>query len=106
MECLGYANCPHQGPPRGGSLHHTSDTHQVLVEGIPRVAELATGVSWPRLRQELRSLQVTEVNVDQHGFLQRSEPSEACLEFLSKLEAELPSKVLGTWPLEEASAAS
>lgn len=78
----------------------------VLALLMTRVAELATGVSWPRLRQELRSLQVIEVNVDQHGFLQRSEPSGACLEFLKKLDVQLPSKVLGTWPLEEASAAS
>lgn len=78
----------------------------VLALLMTRVAELATGVTWPRLRQELRSLQATEFDVDEQRFLQRSEPSEACLEHLEKLQIALPSKVLSVARLEREKTAS
>ncbi len=73
----------------------------VLALLLSRVAELATGLTWPRVRHELRQLQAIEYEAEQHGFLGRTELTGEQTDLLSKLEIEPPSKVLATWPRQE-----
>lgn len=66
----------------------------VLALLIERVAELKTGMSWPRIRRELDRLQVTEYRNNSHHFFQRNELPPKVGEILKKLEISVPKTVL------------
>jgi len=66
----------------------------VLALLLERVAERATGRSWPMLRYELNRLQATEYVTDSHRFFERNEPTAAVREILKKLTIPVPKPVL------------
>ena len=67
----------------------------VLALLIERVAEVATGMSWSRIRRELDRIQVTEYKNDSYHFFQRNELPTKAGEILKKLEISAPKTVLG-----------
>lgn len=71
----------------------------VLALLIERVAELACGKPWRRIRKHLASLQATEVEADNFRFFQRNTPRHELVELFKKLDIPLPKKVLRISPL-------
>jgi transposase len=65
---------------------------------ICRVAELACGMPWPRIRALLATIQVTEYDTPTHRFLRVNDLSKGVLEVLSKLEIERPKQILAVVP--------
>ena len=61
---------------------------------ICRVAELACGMPWPRIRALLDAIQVTEYETPTHRFFRVNDLPKAVLEVLSKLEIERPKQIL------------
>lgn len=72
----------------------------VLALLIERVAELACGKPWSRIRKQLASIQATEVRAESFRFFQRNTPPREASELLRKLDIPLPKRVLGVLPLE------
>ena len=70
----------------------------VLALLLSRVAELATGKSWPMLRHELRRLQVTEYETDSHRFFERNSVPAKVARILKKLKISSPKPVLDVLP--------
>jgi hypothetical protein len=66
---------------------------------IERVAELACGRPWSRIRRHLASLQASEVHAENFRFFERNKPTHEVRELLRKLDIPLPKKVLGVLPL-------
>jgi transposase len=66
----------------------------VLALLIERVAELATGLPWPRIRHELERLQVTEYRTKTHQFFERNELPTGASEILKKLTIPPPKTVI------------
>jgi transposase len=66
----------------------------VLALLLERVAERATGRSWPMLRHELNRLQATEYATDSHRFFERNEPATPVREILKRLAIPMPKLVL------------
>ncbi len=66
----------------------------VLALLIERVAELATGLSWPRIRHEMERLQVTKYRTKTHQFFERNELPSGAGAILKKLEISPPKTVV------------
>jgi transposase len=67
----------------------------VLALLIERVAELATGLPWPRIKRELERIQVTEYRTKTHQFFERNELPSGAGEILKKLTISPPKTVIG-----------
>jgi transposase len=70
----------------------------VLALLVQRVAELAVGQPWARIRGVLDRLQVTEYATETHRFFQRNEVTPAAAEILAKLDVAPPRLVLDVRP--------
>ena len=68
---------------------------------IERVAELACGEPWSRIRPVLAHLQATEVHPSSHLFFKRNEASSEVRKMLKKLAIPLPNSVLSISPLND-----
>jgi len=68
---------------------------------IERVAELACGEPWSRIRPVLAHLQATEVHTSSHLFFKRNEASSEVRKMLKKLAIPLPNSVLSISPLND-----
>ncbi len=66
----------------------------VLALLLARAAELKCNLPWPRIKEDLSSLQATEFHTPDHRFFQRNEPSKNLLATLKSLEIPLPKVVL------------
>jgi hypothetical protein len=66
----------------------------VLALLVQRLAELECGQPWPRLYQELKQLQATELRTPKHQFFQRNEPSTKVRTILKTLKVRVPPPVL------------
>jgi transposase len=73
----------------------------VLALLIQRVAERATGETWPKLRQTLERLHVTALETEGCRFQQTNEPDAELRAILGKLGCQLPKRVLGVEPLRQ-----
>ncbi|MCP3868520.1 MAG: IS1634 family transposase [Gammaproteobacteria bacterium] len=70
----------------------------VLALLIERVAEIATDKSWPRIRQELDRVQVSEFRTDSHQFFQRNNIPKSAVDILKKLDISWPKTILDIRP--------
>ncbi|MCI0633574.1 MAG: IS1634 family transposase [Actinobacteria bacterium] len=70
----------------------------VLALLISRVAELACGIPWPRIRDLLSTIQVTEYDTPTHRFFRVNRLPEETLDVLRKLEIEPPKQILAVQP--------
>lgn len=61
---------------------------------IERVAELRTGMPWPRLREQLDHIQVTEYHTKTHRFFRRNEMPKSVIELLRDLGNKPPKEIL------------
>jgi transposase len=66
----------------------------VLALLLERVAELATGMPWPRILEALNRIQVTEYRSETHQFFQRNELPDEAVAILKKLDISPPRPVL------------
>jgi len=67
----------------------------VLALLIERVAELRCGSPWPRLREQLDQLQVTEYDTKKHLFFRRNKLPDGLGETLDQLGTKRPKVILG-----------
>ena len=65
----------------------------VLALLIERVAEITCDLSWFRIREILRTLQLSEYHAEKYQFFQRNLPSQAVSDLFKKLKIPLPKKV-------------
>ncbi|MBF0444016.1 MAG: hypothetical protein HQL68_00375 [Magnetococcales bacterium] len=65
----------------------------VLALLIERVVELTCEQPWPRVREILRTLQISEYHTENFQFFQRNLPTSKVSDIFKKLETPLPKRV-------------